>query len=74
MPIPKQPVLRHENQYSADSACAHCEGIIRHEPWCLTQSADVRYAFQVALYPNHLSLQDHLILHALGVTWDAKKL
>jgi hypothetical protein len=73
MPIQKQPVWRHENQYSADSACAHCEGVIRHEPWCLTQNAGVRYAFQVALYPSHLTFQDHLILHALGVTWDARK-
>ena len=73
MPIPKQPVWRHENQYSADSACAHCEGVIRHEPWCLTQNADVRYAFQVALYPGHLTLQDHLILHALGVAWNGDK-
>ena len=39
----------------------------------ITQSADVRYAFQVALYPNHLTLHDHLILHALGVSWNKNK-
>lgn len=49
MPIPKQPVWHCENQYSADSACAHCEGVIRHEPWCITQNADVRYAFHSGL-------------------------
>jgi len=73
MSIPKESVRHHENQYSADSACAHCEGVIRHEPWCLTQNAGVRYAFQVAFYPNQLTLQDHLILHALGVAWNGDK-
>ena len=73
MLIPKQPVWRYDNQYSADLACKHCKGVIRHEPWCLTQNADVRYAFQVAFYPNHLTLQDHLILHALGVAWNDSK-
>jgi len=73
MPMSRQSVAHHENRYSADSACAHCEGVTCHEPWCLTQSADVRYAFQVALYPQLLTVQDHLILHALGVAWDEKK-
>jgi hypothetical protein len=73
MPMSRQSVAQHENPYSADSACAHCEGVTHHESWCLTQSADVRYAFQVALYPQLLTLQDHLILHALGVAWDEKK-
>ena len=73
MPIPKQSVAHHENRYSAESACAHCEGITHHELWCLTQNADVRYAFQVVFSPSHLTLQDHLILHALGVAWDEKK-
>jgi hypothetical protein len=69
MPIPEQPVSSHDNQYSAGSACAYCRGIIDHEPWCSTQNASVRYAFQVAVQPDHLTLQDSLILHALGVAW-----
>ena len=73
MPVPKQTVWRHGYQYSADSACAHCRGIIYHEPWCSTQNASVRYALEVALYPNHLTLQDRLILHALGVAWNDNK-
>jgi hypothetical protein len=73
MAISKEQVSRHGNQYSADSACAHCEGVIRHEPWCSTQNARVQYAFQAALYPNHLTLHDSLILHALGVAWNGKK-
>jgi hypothetical protein len=73
MPTQSQPPLRHSNKYSAASACVHCEGVIRHEFWCKTQSANVRYAFRVAVQPNHLSLQDSLILHALGVVWNSKK-
>jgi hypothetical protein len=37
------------------------------------QSASVRYAFQVASQPSQLTLQDSLILHALGVAWNGKK-
>ena len=32
----------HSNQYSADSACEFCDGVIRHEPWCITQNASVQ--------------------------------
>jgi len=64
----------HSNQYSADSACAHCGGVIRHESWCQTLSGDVQYAYQAVLHPNHLSLGDRLILHALGVTWMAERM
>ena len=59
----------HSNQYSAESACWHCAGIVRHEPWCSSQNASVQYAFLVVGYPEQLTLQDGLILHALGVTW-----
>ena len=38
MPIQTLP-LTHSNQYSADSACGHCDGVIRHEAWCITQNA-----------------------------------
>ena len=64
--------LRYSNQYSADSACVHCDGIIRHESWCVTESASVRYAFQAVLNSSQLSLGDHLILHALGIAWRAE--
>jgi hypothetical protein len=73
MPLQNDLPLRHSNQYSVDSACMHCDGIIRHESWCVTQSATVRYAFQAALDPNQLSLGDELILHALGVAWTAER-
>jgi hypothetical protein len=73
MPAQEQLPFRHSNQYSADSACVHCEGVIRHESWCTTQNASVHYAYQALLHPNHLSLGDHLILHALGVAWTPEK-
>jgi hypothetical protein len=72
MPVPEQNVWNHANQYSADSACAHCEGVASHEQWCSTQSSRVRYAFQAVLYPDCLTVQDALILHALGVAWESK--
>jgi hypothetical protein len=65
--------LRFSNQYSADSACVHCDGVVYHEPWCATQSSSVHYAFQAVEDPNQLSLGDELILHALGVAWIAKR-
>jgi hypothetical protein len=24
----------HLNRYNALAACEHCQGVIRHEPWC----------------------------------------
>jgi hypothetical protein len=67
--IQKEPPLTHSNQYSADSACGHCDGVIRHEPWCITQNDGVRYAFRVIVDPDHMTTGDRLILHALGAAW-----
>ena len=74
MPAQNQLPLRHSNQYSADSACVHCEGVIRHESWCLEQNANVHYAYQAVSEPDLLDLGDQLILHALGVAWIAEKI
>jgi hypothetical protein len=74
MPTQNQLPWSHSNQYSADSACAHCEGVIRHESWCPAQNANVLYAYQAVSEPHLLSLGDQLILHALGVAWTRKKL
>ena len=65
------PPLIHSNRYSAASACRHCEGIIRHEAWCLTQNTNVHYAYQLLADSAHLSVGDCLILHALGAAWAA---
>jgi len=72
MPAYKQPVSRHQQKSIEDAACLHCEGVTRHKHWCLTQNAEVRYALQAAVYPQLLTLQDSLILHALGVSWNAR--
>ena len=66
--------LRHNNKYSADSACVYCDGIIRHESWCATQSANVQYAFEAVLDPDKLDIRDELILHALGAAWIAERI
>jgi hypothetical protein len=60
----------HSNRYSADSACEHCGGVVRHETWCISGNSRVHEAYQAVLDPSALSLQDELILHALGVTWN----
>jgi hypothetical protein len=69
MPEQDQQPLSHRNKYAADSACVHCEGIIRHESWCATQNISVHYAYQAVQDPNDLSLGDYFVLHALGVAW-----
>jgi len=72
MPEQNDLPLRHSNQYSLDSACVHCDGVIRHESWCVTQSGDVYYAFHAVEDASHLSPGDELMLHALGVVWAAE--
>lgn len=60
----------HSNQYNAQTACEHCGGVVRHERWCITCDAVVRYAYSVVLEPENLTFCDRLILHALGVSWE----
>ncbi len=69
MPTTNSSTWYHSNAYSADAACEHCAGIIRHEPWCITRSDVVSYAYEAILEADKLSLGDQLILHALGVAW-----
>ena len=74
MPVQDQHPSSHSNRYSADSPCGHCDGIIRHEAWCITQNASVQYAYQAVSDPDNLSPGDHLTLHALGAAWTPKKI
>ncbi len=74
MPEQNALPLRHSNQYSADAACVHCDGVIRHESWCVTQCGDVYYAFQAVEDASQLSPGDELMLHALGVVWAAESI
>jgi hypothetical protein len=70
----QQLSLRHSNQYSADSACEHCEGIVRHESWCLEINAGVNYAYEAVSQPHLLSLGDQIILHGLGIAWTEEQI
>jgi hypothetical protein len=63
----------HSNRYSADSTCEHCSGVIRHESWCITPNSLVLYAYEAVLDPEKLTLEDQLILHALGVRWTSHR-
>jgi hypothetical protein len=72
MPIEEAIIWQHSNKYSADAACEHCDGIVRHEPWCITRSSDVLYAYEAVLDGDKLTEGDRLILHALGVRWTGK--
>jgi hypothetical protein len=69
MPDNSQAVWYVSNRYNAQEACEHCEGIIRHEPWCITIDPLVYYAYEIVSNPNKLTVEDALRLHALGVTW-----
>lgn len=62
----------HSNRYHAQSACEHCAGVIRHEPWCITRDPVVYYAYQIVADPSKLTPGDALILHSLGAIWGAK--
>jgi len=62
----------HSNRYSVQSACAHCEGTVRHETWCITVNPRVFYANQIIIDAGKLTPHDTLILHSLGVAWNAK--
>ena len=71
MSVNPKAVWYHSNQYSADSKCEHCAGVVRHEAWCVTQNPVVAYAYLTATGAMPISEQDTLILHALGVTWSS---
>ena len=73
MAVENQLPLRHSNRYSADSACAYCDGVVHHESLCATQNANAHYAFEAVLDPTQLSVGDELNLHALGVVWTTVK-
>ena len=73
MPLQSEPPLSHSNQYNADSACAHCDGVVQHEPWCAAMSPEVGYAFWAVSDSNPVNLGDEISLHALGVAWLARE-
>jgi hypothetical protein len=64
-------VWRVSNQYCAANACEICNGIVRHEDWCCTLNANTLYAFGCSVDPMLMVEADHIILHGLGVRWNA---
>lgn len=62
-------VWMHSNKYNAEAACEHCQGVVRHESWCVTRSEVVLYAYEAVLHAEKLTEGDRLILHALGASW-----
>ena len=72
MPTTNRPTWYHSNTYSADAACEHCSGVIRHEEWCITRNDRVSYAYEAVLDAGKSSPGDRIILHALGVVWRGK--
>ena len=72
MTTPEVTTWRHSNKYTADSACEHCSGVVRHESWRITRSPIVLYAYAAVLDAAQLSEGDRLILHALGAAWTGK--
>jgi hypothetical protein len=69
MPTSQPSTWLHSNRYSADKACEHCQGVIRHETWCITRSPVILYAFRAVIESSNLSTGDQIILHALGAKW-----
>lgn len=59
----------HANQYTAESACQKCGGVVRHAYWCPACNPAVAYAYDIVRNAGNLSMEDRLILHALGVVW-----
>jgi hypothetical protein len=62
-------IWQHGNKYSAESSCEYCQGIVRHESWCLARNQAVLYAYEAVIDAGTLTEGDKLILHALGVAW-----
>jgi hypothetical protein len=48
----------HSNRYSAQAACEHCGGAVRHEPWCMTLNTAIFYAYKIVMDPTALTVGD----------------
>jgi hypothetical protein len=59
----------HTNKHTAEAVCEHCNGVVSHEDWCITRNRKVAYAYDIVLHPGKVTIEDQLILHALGVAW-----
>lgn len=59
----------HSNRYAASEECEQCGGVVRHAYWCPTCNSDVAYAYGIVENADLVTIEDRLILHALGVAW-----
>ena len=59
----------HANKSNSGTACPYCEGIFEHAGWCVTQHAEVGYAYRIVADASEMTAGDALILHSLGVSW-----
>jgi hypothetical protein len=67
-----ESTIRVSNQFSASSACEHCQGIIRHEPFCITLNTRVLYAYEIIVDACKLTPGDQILLHGMSVAWEGK--
>jgi hypothetical protein len=67
-----ESTIRISNQFSASSACEHCQGIIRHEPFCITLNTRVLYAYEIIVDACKLTPGDQILLHGMSVAWEGK--
>ena len=71
MPTPG-PKQWYQNNGPVSACCGHCNGVLRHETWCITRNANTAYAFRAVMDSDNLSQEDKFLLHALGVCWVGK--
>lgn len=64
-----EEVWRVSNKYNAAGCCTICNGVVRHEPWCVMVNKEMEYAFLLALNPTIITEGDTIELHSLGVLW-----
>ena len=64
-----EEVRRVSNKYDAAGCCAKCNGVVRHEPWCVMVNKEMEYAFLLAVNPAIITEGDTIELHSLGVLW-----
>lgn len=67
-----EATIRVSNQFNASSACEHCQGIVRHEPFCITLNTRVLYAYEIIVDACKLTAGDQILLHGMSVAWEGK--
>jgi len=58
--IPAPTAWFHSNGYSAQAVCGLCGGAIHHEPWCMTLTTDIFYAYEIGMDFTALTVGDSL--------------